>query len=842
VTARRAGTVLLGLLIAGTLAAIDTSEPPHSIVIGTVVLAPFIVSTIAGPRETAFVGGVAFLLAVVSGFWNENFETAAYYLRATVVLVGAAISVLAASARERTTRDQGRFALLAELADVADGRLTLDETADRVCELIVPGFADLCVIDVVHQDGLRRLAVRFAGPGMADQEAALRARDPTLPGQPGSGETVETGTPELLEVVSDDVLRAAAHDDADLALLRSIRYRSMIIVPLSARGRTLGALSLAVTERSGRRYVSEERRFVEVLAGRVALALDNAGLFIELQTMEAQLTAVLGSLTEAVTVRGARGGLIYANQAAADLLGFESPQALLATPAREIASRYASYREDGTPLALTDVPGARLLAGEDPGPLVLRVVHRETGEEAWRLIKSSAVRDSAGAITLVVSVIADITASKRAELVQRLLAEAGEVLAGSDETLQRVAELCVPELADLCAISVPDDHGRLQTAAVAHADPEQAAELQRIGERHPVSLDEPGGSARVFRDGTPQLVNAVSDEMIAAASRDEAQLAAVRSIGMRAALLVPMRAVERTIGVLNLVNAESGRTFREEDVTLAMELARRAATALENQRLYSERTSIARILQASLLPEELPELPGWRAASLYRPAGDENWVGGDFYEAFPVARDWMLVVGDVTGRGAPAAALTALMRHTLRTAATLTGSAVEALAKLNRDLTARPDVSLCTAVCLVLRELGDGAEADVICAGHPLPVLVRDGVAEYVGRFGPMLGAFDDEHWAPHTLAVRPRDVLVLYSDGVLDAVGAEDRFGPERLLEALNGATGAADAVARIEAALGRFEIGAQADDTAILAVERIGARAPIGPEPGRPGEPAGR
>jgi hypothetical protein len=250
VDARRAGAVILGLLIAGTLAAIDTSEPPHSIVIGTVVLAPFIVSTIAGPRETAIVGGVAFLLAVVSGFWNENFETGAYYLRATVVLVGAAISVLAASARERTTRDQARFALLAELADVADGRLTLDETADRVCELIVPGFADLCVIDVVHQDGLRRLAVRFAGPGMADQEAALRARDPTLPGQPGSGETVETGTPELLEVVSDDVLRAAAHDDADLALLRSIRYRSMIIVPLSARGRTLGALSLAVTERS----------------------------------------------------------------------------------------------------------------------------------------------------------------------------------------------------------------------------------------------------------------------------------------------------------------------------------------------------------------------------------------------------------------------------------------------------------------------------------------------------------------------------------------------------------------------------------------------------------------
>jgi serine phosphatase RsbU (regulator of sigma subunit) len=427
---------------------------------------------------------------------------------------------------------------------------------------------------------------------------------------------------------------------------------------------------------------------------------------------------------------------------------------------------------------------------------------------------------------MVVSVIADITASRRAELVQRLLAEAGEVLASSEDTLQRVAELCVPELADWCAISVPDDRGRLQTAAVAHSDPEEAALLRRVGERHPVSLDEPGGSARVFREGEPQLVNDVTDAMIAAAARDDEQLEALRGIGMRAALVVPMRTAERTIGVLSLVDAESGRTFGEDDVTLAMELGRRAATALENQRLYAERSSIARTLQASLLPEALPELPGWRAASLYRPAGDENWVGGDFYEAFPVGADWMLVVGDVTGRGAPAAALTALMRHTLRTAATLTGSAIQALEKLNRDLTARPEVSLCTAVCLVLREVEDGPEADVTCAGHPLPVLVRDGSAEYVGRFGPMLGAFDDEGWEAHTLAVHPSDVLVLYSDGVLDAVGVADRFGPERLLETLSGATGAADAVARIERALSGFEVGAQADDTAILAVERIGAR----------------
>jgi serine phosphatase RsbU (regulator of sigma subunit) len=298
---------------------------------------------------------------------------------------------------------------------------------------------------------------------------------------------------------------------------------------------------------------------------------------------------------------------------------------------------------------------------------------------------------------------------------------------------------------------------------------------------------------------------------------------------MRAALVVPMTSGGRAIGALSLVSAESGRSFSEEDVALASELARRAATAVENTRLYTERSNIARTLQTSLLPDALPHLPGWRTATLYRPAGDENQVGGDFYEAVRLEGEWMLVVGDVTGRGAPAAALTALMRHTLRTAATLTASATRALDKLNADLIARPQLSLCTAVCLLLRERDGDTQADILCAGHPPPILVRGGTAEEVGRFGPMLGAYADARWEPLSLSVRPSDVLVLYSDGLLDATGPEDRFGPERLLQALTGARGADDAMARIKRALAEFQVGAQADDTAVVAVERIGMPADL-------------
>jgi serine phosphatase RsbU (regulator of sigma subunit) len=387
----------------------------------------------------------------------------------------------------------------------------------------------------------------------------------------------------------------------------------------------------------------------------------------------------------------------------------------------------------------------------------------------------------------------------------------------------------VPELADWCAVSLPDEHGALGSVAVAHTDTTKVALARRVGKRYPAMLNEPTGAAHVFREQTSQCANDITDEMLVGAAKDETHLDALRSLGMRAALVVPMVSGGRSIGVLSLVNAESGRSFGDEDITLANELARRAATAVENARLYTERSNIARTLQVSLLPDDVPEMPGWRTASLYRPAGDENDVGGDFYEAIPLERAWMLVVGDVTGRGAPAAALTGLMRHTLRTAATLTGSATQALEKLNRDLVGRPHLSLCTAVCLTLRDDDDdddsaAAHADIICAGHPQPVLIRGGTAELVGQYGPMLGAYADENWEPGTLSVRPGDVSVLYSDGLVDAEGAEERFGPERLQQTLTGAGSAFDALARIEEALSHFQVGAQADDIAVLAVERIG------------------
>ena len=121
---------------------------------------------------------------------------------------------------------------------------------------------------------------------------------------------------------------------------------------------------------------------------------------------------------------------------------------------------------------------------------------------------------------------------------------------------------------------------------------------------------------------------------------------------MRSAIIVPMTTRGRTLGALTWVSGKSGRRFDEQDVELAQELARRCATAIDNARLYSERAYIARTLQESLLPVELPDIPGIEAAARFRPTGEGNEVGGDFYDLFETGnRGWTVVMGDVCGKG-----------------------------------------------------------------------------------------------------------------------------------------------------------------------------------------------
>ena len=217
----------------------------------------------------------------------------------------------------------------------------------------------------------------------------------------------------------------------------------------------------------------------------------------------------------------------------------------------------------------------------------------------------------------------------------------------------------------------------------------------------------------------------------------------------------------------------------------------------------------------------LPKIPGWSVSGAYRAAGEQNIVGGDFYDFVPFDGGWAVVIGDVVGKGAPAAALTALVRHTTAAMLESTGDPIAALRLLNRRLCERggQTLELCTVAVVAIR----GDEAVVSSAGHPLPLLRRGGDVIPVGRTSPLLGVYDDVDFESSPVEIRPGDRLLLYTDGVLDAPGRSDRFGEQRLIDAFRAvADPVEDVAAEVLGCVDRFLAAPQQDDIAMISLTR--------------------
>ena len=351
--------------------------------------------------------------------------------------------------------------------------------------------------------------------------------------------------------------------------------------------------------------------------------------------------------------------------------------------------------------------------------------------------------------------------------------------------LGQVAALAVPDVADWVAVHMPGDSG-IELVAIAHRDPESVMLAQQLDRQMPTRHDAPRGVANVLRTGKSELYPDVP-RLLPSTDDERARAEHVRSFGMRSALIVPMNARGGTIGTLTLATDQSGRRFDEQDLELAEELARRCATAVDNARLFSERAYIARTLQQSLLPSELPDIPGIEAAARFRPTGEGNEVGGDFYDLFESGgRGWTVVMGDVCGKGPDAAAVTALARYTLRAAAMRERLPSRSLGLLNEALLRqRDDRRFCTVAYAYLEPLAEGARIGFASGGHPLPLLLRaDGTVQAIGAPGTLLGVLPDPSFEDRSLALAPGDALVFYTDGVIEGRGANGALDEEGLAE----------------------------------------------------------
>jgi serine phosphatase RsbU (regulator of sigma subunit) len=299
----------------------------------------------------------------------------------------------------------------------------------------------------------------------------------------------------------------------------------------------------------------------------------------------------------------------------------------------------------------------------------------------------------------------------------------------------------------------------------------------------------------------------------------------LRELGLHSAVVLPLRAGGRVLGALTLAMGDSGRHYTGETLELAESVAAQAASALVNARLYAEQAAIAQTLQRSLLPPRLPKIEGLDLAACYRPAGRGAEVGGDFYDVLPAGPDaWRFLIGDVVGKGAEAAALTALVRYTLQGAEMAEASLAAKLDFVNDALLHRSSlVEFCSAVYGTVRVADGAARISLVSCGHPPPLVRRaDGRIEQVPSGGPLLGAFPGPRFREHALALEAGDVLLLYTDGVIELPGRDPWRGMGLLEETLAGAheTSGSELVDCVERAVLDASASRPRDDIALLAI----------------------
>jgi len=601
---------------------------------------------------------------------------------------------------------------------------------------------------------------------------------------------------------------------------------SYMIVPLMARGRTIGAVTLLSTT-PGRHYTAQDLAFAETLAGRFALAIDNAQLYEAAGRWLGLLDTLFATAPVGLAFIDLQERFVRVNEALAAMNGVSvedhlgrTIEAVLGAEGDPVATAFRAVVATGEPILERELSARPSWAPDE-------VRH-------W-VSSFTPVRGASDELLGVGVVVIDNTERRRLLEAERagraradFLARAGLLLDASldyEETLRNVADIAVPEIADWCSIRILDAERRLQPVATAHADPERLALAREYEHRFPMEADEPG-STDVARTGVTQVIPEITDEMFAAAIQDPEQLAMIEALGVRSVIIAPLIARRRTFGTLTLASGESGRRFGDDDVRLAEELARRAAVAIDNARLYTERSRIAHTLQAKLLPDRLPAIPRTRLAARYRAAGELNEVGGDFYDVFPrPGGGWALVVGDVSGKGAEGAAVTALARYTLRAAALEPGPPSRALRRLNAAIIAEAETTeFVTVVLAYVTPAPDGSlRAVVALGGHPPPLVLHpDGRVEDPGRFGAILGVIPDPPLPDREFVLAPGDTMVLYTDGVTEAGSRSDPIGERGLAELLSTHAGAdperlLDAV---EEAVVTAQPGEPRDDIALLAI----------------------
>ena len=515
------------------------------------------------------------------------------------------VQIISDPVRDQSGATTAYRTILVDISDLKDleNRLRLLSTAgerltssveyavvlEEAARIAVPALSDMCVIDVASESGaFKREVVLFADPKKQATLADRLMQDTPQPGwQPAQARVIASGEPMLLAEVSAEQRERISHDDRHADTLRAADIRSFMVVPLDARGRTFGALTLASAE-SGRRYSSLDLQVAQDLSSRIATALDNARLYDDarranaaLRLSEAKSAGIVSIALDAIISIDNDQRITLFNEGAERIFGYSKAEAIGAPIDILIPERFrAIHRQHLERFASADQSSRRM--GER-GTAILGL--RKNGEEfpADAAISKLEV----GGETILTVALRDVTDAKRFESDQKLLADMGPVLVGTldyEETLTRLTQLAVRELADFCMVDVVEDDGEMRRLRIVARDPSKQWICDAL--RHtPIDRSRPRLVGSPLETKQPVLIGRVTPEIVASWAQSDEHLRVLQEMEPRSIIVVPLLARGNILGVLKVVSTRL-HAYGQEDLRLMEEVAYRAALAIDNARLY----------------------------------------------------------------------------------------------------------------------------------------------------------------------------------------------------------------------------------------------------------------
>ena len=806
--------------------------------LGFLYIGPFITAAFASARRTALVGLYVVFFAVILSTPPRQYDELNHALRIVTAVAAGGVAVWIAQLRsQRTrqlwsarteTRNERRRRVAAETAQRMQAMaraLTTAADPAQVADAVIDALADELHMDAAtfattNDRGVLTVHSRIGFGRDESDDVVLLAMEP----DGALHDVVRKG----VALFADSLASLRRDWPAVADAMPPTRFGSLAVAPLIVSDRTVGVV---VVHWLGPRTITEaDKTFLITITGAAAQAVERARLtvreFADLQRSQHlhDLSSALAAATtpgEVARAAIAGGRRAIGAQAAACRVPLAGGRALMCLASSGHPSLFSrgDVKVSGTPVGTAFSSGRRVIdtlgAGDIPAadisselvPRVLEELHQPVTVVSEPLIGSVG---TLGVLTFgfvaapeptevelrFLATMAGLTAQalERAQLFEQerealrdaesgrdrlsLLSEVTRLLSSSlDPTamIQQTMTLVVSRVADACVVQVPGENGLARLDARGNGPFASDAALAAIGpDTVPFDSDMPAAVA--FRTGRMQLSVTPPDPSGPDPHPGRAPVGST--------LAVPLSAHGDVIGVMTFVDGP-GRTFETDDVSLATEVASRTGVALSNATRFQREHVVAQVLQRAVLPDHLPSVPGLTLSAEYRPGAAGTYVGGDWYDVFPLDNDTVFFsVGDVMGKGPAAAALMGQVRSAVRAYAVAGQSPHAVLSSLERLFDALVEERVVTVIVGTIDPLTGVVK--IANAGHPPPLLVDGaGNATFTASTSSSLliaaglGGGERPTW---DWKLQPGDTLVMYSDGLVERRDEIVTVGMERL------------------------------------------------------------